>query len=163
MTILRLVGGSDVKPIFRCPDPPRHHDDEPPSTETAKNGKLREQRYKTWRMAEAATRYWRIRLDFDRAVSDAQRMEIPEGRNHPVDDSKDRQLLKCWREARVRQLLTPASHAAHVAWKQAALAGGQHQYTDVKPERIERAIADDLAFLAAHPVRQSNRKAAGDE
>jgi hypothetical protein len=28
----------------------------------------------------------------------------------------------------------------------------------VKPERIERAIADDLAFLAAHPVRQSNRK-----
>jgi hypothetical protein len=25
-----------------------------------------------------------------------------------------------------------------------------------KPERIERAIADDLAFLAAHPVRRSN-------
>jgi hypothetical protein len=38
------------------------------------------------------------------------------------------------------------------------LAGGQHRYTDVKPERIERAIADDLAFLAAHPVRQSNRE-----
>jgi hypothetical protein len=31
-------------------------------------------------------------------------------------------------------------------------------YTSVKPERIERAIADDLAFLAAHPVRQSNRR-----
>jgi hypothetical protein len=29
----------------------------------------------------------------------------------------------------------------------------------VKPERIERAIADDLAFLAAHPVRQSNSEA----
>jgi RNA polymerase sigma factor (sigma-70 family) len=33
---------------------------------------------------------------------------------------------------------------------------GKHRYTDVKPERIERAIADDLAFLAAHPVRRSN-------
>jgi hypothetical protein len=29
----------------------------------------------------------------------------------------------------------------------------------VKPERIERAIADDLAFLAAHPVRRSNSEA----
>ena len=29
----------------------------------------------------------------------------------------------------------------------------------MKPERIERAIADDLAILAAHPVRQSNSEA----
>jgi hypothetical protein len=29
----------------------------------------------------------------------------------------------------------------------------------VKSDRIERAIADDLAFLAAHPVRQSNSEA----
>jgi hypothetical protein len=29
----------------------------------------------------------------------------------------------------------------------------------VKPERIERAIADDLAFLAAHPVRRLNSEA----
>jgi hypothetical protein len=42
---------------------------------------------------------------------------------------------------------------------QMALARGQHRYTGVKSERIERAIADDLAFLAAHPVRQSNRRA----
>jgi hypothetical protein len=35
---------------------------------------------------------------------------------------------------------------------------GKHHYTGVKSERIERAIADDLAFLAAHPVRQSNRR-----
>jgi hypothetical protein len=28
------------------------------------------------------------------------------------------------------------------------------------PDRVERAIADDLAFLAAHPVRQSNRRSA---
>ena len=40
--------------------------------------------------------------------------------------------------------------------QQMALARGEHRYTDVKPERIERAIADDLAFLAAHPVRRSS-------
>jgi len=28
----------------------------------------------------------------------------------------------------------------------------------VKAERVELAIADDLAFLAAHPVRQSSRR-----
>jgi hypothetical protein len=37
---------------------------------------------------------------------------------------------------------------------------GQHRFTDVKSERIERAIADDLALLAVHPVRQSNRRSA---
>jgi hypothetical protein len=41
--------------------------------------------------------------------------------------------------------------------------GGKHHYTGVKSERIERAIADDLAFLAAHPVRQSNRRSAKDQ
>ncbi|WP_146686761.1 hypothetical protein [Bradyrhizobium canariense] len=45
-----------------------------------------------------------------------------------------------------------------VKWKQAALARGEHVYTDVKPGRIERAIAGDLAFLAAHPTRRSNSK-----
>jgi hypothetical protein len=28
----------------------------------------------------------------------------------------------------------------------------------VQKERIEKAIADDLAFLAAHPARQPSRK-----
>jgi hypothetical protein len=39
-------------------------------------------------MAEAATRYWRARLDFDHAVSIAQMMEMPEAAYHPVVDSK---------------------------------------------------------------------------
>jgi hypothetical protein len=47
-----------------------------------------------------------------------------------------------------------------VAWKQNALARGKYEYTGLKPERLKHAIADDLAFLAAHPVRQSNRRSA---
>jgi hypothetical protein len=58
---------------------------------------------------------------------------------------------------------SPSLPTRTVQWKQAALARGEHRYTDVKPERIERAIADDLEFLAAHPVRQSNRKIASKQ
>src|SRR5260370_14654494 len=32
---------------------------------TAANGRLRTERHEAWRMAEAATRYWRMRLDFE--------------------------------------------------------------------------------------------------
>jgi hypothetical protein len=111
-------------------------------------------------MAEAATRYWRQRLDFEAAVSWAQRMELPEGRSHPaVDEGNRMPMVGRYRAALVKQLLTPAPDANSVKWKQMALARGQHRYTDVKPERIERAIADDLAFLAAHPVRRSNSEA----
>jgi hypothetical protein len=112
-------------------------------------------------MAEAATRYWRVRIDFQSAVSWAQRMEIPEGHFHPRDtEERDRMsMVQSWRAALVKQLLTPAWDTASVKWKQMALARGDHRYTDVKPERIERAIAEDLAFLAAHPVRRSNSEA----
>jgi hypothetical protein len=111
-------------------------------------------------MADAATRYWRTRLDFEDAVEWAQRKEIPEGGFHPAVNPNYRwPMVEKYRAALVRQLLTPAWDAASVKWKQMALAGGDHRYTDVKSDRIERAIADDLAFLAAHPVRRSNSEA----
>jgi hypothetical protein len=72
-------------------------------------------------------------------------------------------VLERYRAAIGKQFLTPAPDAASVKWKQMAVAGGKHHYTGVKSERIERAIADDLAFLAAHPVRQSNRRSAKDQ
>ncbi|SHH17293.1 hypothetical protein SAMN05443248_3948 [Bradyrhizobium erythrophlei] len=112
-------------------------------------------------MAEAATRYWRLRIDFQSAVSWAQRMGTPEGRFHPSDPNEcDRMsMVQKYRAALAKQLLTPAWDAASVKWKQTKLASEREGYylLDVKPERIERAIADDLAFLAAHPVRQSHR------
>jgi hypothetical protein len=133
-------------------------DDRPKAgSATAANGHLRTERHEVWQMAAATTRYWRTRLDFEDAVSWAQRMEIPEGSFHPdVDPAGHIPMIGRWRAALVKQLLTPAWDVASVKWKQAALAKGQHCYTDVKPERIERAIAEDLAFLAAHPVRRSN-------
>jgi len=138
-------------------------DSRPPArslTATAANGRLRQERKEVWRMAEAATRYWRLRLEFERTVSWAQRLEILEGSFHPVvNPGDDMPMVKSWRAALVKQLLTPAWDTASVKWKQMALARGQHRHTDAKPERIERAIADDLVFLAAHPIRGSSSEA----
>src|SRR6266404_6824141 len=52
---------------------------------TAANGRLRQERHEIWRMAEVARQYWRARLDFQSAVSYAQQMGVPEGRDHPAD------------------------------------------------------------------------------
>jgi len=107
-------------------------------------------------LAEAATRYWRLRLDFEDAVSFAQRLEIPEGSYHPVvNQAEDRMpMVRRWREALVKQLLTPAPDTRSVISKQAVLASRQFRNTGVKSERIERAIADDVEFLKAHPTRR---------
>ena len=144
----KIVGGIDMS-----------DDRSPARSTTGKNEHLRKERQKIWRMAEAATSYWRARLDFHHTVSYAQQWGMPEGRAHPAINVEDRYpLVDEWRKAIVRQLLTPAPDAASIKWKQSALARGQHVYIDVQPERIERAIADDLAFLAAHPVRQSKTR-----
>jgi len=61
------------------------HDDRPKAgSATAGNGRLRKERHEVWRKAEAATRYWRLRMEFQSAVSWTQRMGTPEGRFIPV-------------------------------------------------------------------------------
>jgi hypothetical protein len=136
---------------------------------SAKNSRLRAERRKAWSMAGAAVQYWRARLEIDDAIERAQRLGIPEGRSHPREDtlkrlaSDDRQsMVDKWRAALTRQLLTPAHDANSVKWKQTKLAserqeGGYYGF-HAKPERIERAIAEDLAFLAAHPTSRSQRR-----
>jgi hypothetical protein len=67
-------------------------------------------------------------------------------------------MVDKWREALMRQLLTPAPDTRAVAWKQMTLASRQFRYQVANPERVKQAIAEDLAFLAAHPTRQSKRR-----
>jgi hypothetical protein len=127
---------------------------------TAENGRLRKERYEVWRRAEAATHYWEVRMKFEDAVLIVQQHGLPEGCSHPaVEIDGHWPLIDGYRAALVKQLLTPAPDAASIKWKQSQLARGKHRFSDVKPARLERAILDDLAFLAAHPVRQSNRGA----
>lgn len=125
-------------------------------TDTCKNARLREGRKIAWGCAHAARAYWRGRLDFESVVSHAQSRGIAEGKLHPEADETERwMILNKWRASIAAQLLTPAPDVAAVTWKRTALRSGEHKYTDVTTERIARAIADDVAFLAAHPTRKS--------
>jgi hypothetical protein len=71
----------------------------------------------------------------------------------PAADETRYSLVEKWREAVAKQLLTPGPDSAAVAWKRAQLAGRGFSHLPTKAERIERVIGDDVAFLAAHPVR----------
>ncbi len=67
-------------------------------------------------------------------------------------------MVATWRAAIVAQLLTPAPTAREITWKRAVLKARDCRYTDVTPEQIECAIADDVEFLRTHPVRQSRKR-----
>jgi hypothetical protein len=129
-----------------------------PQTETCKNSRLRQQRRHDWWVASARREYWRAAKRMEDAISWAQRCELPEGDGHPVQPPG-----RCWdviakyRAAIIAQLLTPAATMADVAWKRATFKAGDHKYAGVNPLRIERAIADDVEFLKAHPTRQSRK------
>jgi hypothetical protein len=129
-------------------------------TITLRNKHLRDARKDAWCKANSIRSYWHARLKFEDAISWAQTQGVAEGDAHPPHDHDERStILANYRQALAQQLLTPAPDTAAIAWKKAAKAGGQHEYTGVKTERIERAIADDLAFLDAHPTRRSNSEA----
>jgi hypothetical protein len=136
-----------------------------PSLSTiARNKRLREARRDAWWDAEAATRYYRAALEFRLAVSVARCRGIPEGNfggpfrpaNGSPESGESARLgmVANWREALVKQLLTPAPDMAAVSWKRAALAAGKWRHTGTTREQIEQAIAEDVAFLAAHPTKR---------
>ena len=125
-------------------------------TETAKNSRLRDARKTAWNHACHTTDYWRARMKWHGALSWAQNYGIGDsGSFPPADDGGRYSFVDEWRAALVKQLLTPAPDVSAVIWKRTQLAGEQYAYVGVKRERIERAIADDVAFLEAHPTRRS--------
>jgi hypothetical protein len=128
-----------------------------PASATARNHRMRLQRRDVWGAANAATRFWAAKREFDDVCVAAWRHGVEESFAYDADENRMSNVQK-WREALVAQLLTPAPDVAAVAWKRRAFASRQIRYTDARPERIERAIADDVAWLAAHPVRQSKRR-----
>ena len=103
------------------------------------------------------TDYLRARLDWHSALSSAQSWNVPGANSYPKctdwDDSRV-PLVDLWRDALVKQMLTPAPDIGAVNWKRAQLRGGQHRFTAVKPERLQRAIDADAEWLKAHPARK---------
>ena len=135
----------------------RERQEVPAATETGRNHRMRLQRRAEWWKAEAATRLWRQLFELIGAVDFAMSRGVTEAAQYCREDRFV--YVKRWRKALMQQLLMPAPDAGAIAWKLRTFAAGQHEHTDTKPERIERAIAADRAWLDAHPVRQSRPKA----
>jgi hypothetical protein len=129
----------------------------PPKTTTAKNARLRAARWEVWRRADAITSYWHELLRFHGAVERAKRHGLKEARAH-VEISEEARwpILDSYRDALNKQLLTPAPDVASVNWKRREL-----KSYGVKKELVEKAIANDIAFLDAHPTRNSRANKLG--
>jgi hypothetical protein len=125
-------------------------------SDTGRNQRLRRNRRDVWLEADAVMDYWHAVMKMDTAISRVQRHETPEGALHPVREPKDYWgLVANYRIAWARLMLTPAPDMRSVTWKRAELKAEHHKHTDLKSERIERAITDDVEFLRAHPTRRS--------
>jgi hypothetical protein len=173
MTLLRIVGGTDHAPGNSQSGPRRRDltasgrinfrapDEAATLTTTNRNKRLREQRKQVWHAADAAVNYWHTRMNFEDAIQIAQRHGIPDACRHPAKAPEDRiTLVDNYRVALAEQLLTPAPDIASVNWKQAIVDRGSYIFVEcVKKEQVERVIADDLAFLRAHPMRRASRRA----
>jgi hypothetical protein len=129
----------------------------PPTTTTGKNARLRAARWEVWRRADAITSYWHELLRFIGAVERARRQGFKEARAHVGISEEERwPILDSYRDALNKQLLTPAPDVASVNWKRREL-----KSYGVKKELVEKAIANDIAFLDAHPTRNSRANKLG--
>jgi hypothetical protein len=132
----------------------------PPATETAKNARIRAERRDAWWLACRATEYWHARLKWGHELETAQRYGIGDsGSFPPPAPACPFEAVDTWREAVAKQLLTPAPTLGDVAWKRAKIKSDEFNRLPITLARAEQAVADDLAFLAAHPTRRSNGEA----
>jgi hypothetical protein len=131
------------------------------SADISLNERLRGQRREAWWKASAKAEIWRARLEMHDRVAIAQKYQLPEVLGHPPVDHKDRdEILRSYREARVALMLTPVPSVGELLCKKRAFEQGDHVHIGMKPELIEKAIADDEAFLKAHPTRHCRHRPA---
>jgi hypothetical protein len=129
-------------------------------TETCRNSRLRLSRREAWWKARRLTDFARACMDWHSALSCAQSWNVPGAKLYPESDDDEAQgtHVSRWRAALIAQMLTPAPTVGDVQWKRVQLRSEQHQFTGVPGEKLQRAIDTDVEWLAAHPVRQSNRR-----
>jgi hypothetical protein len=133
----------------------------PPATETAKNARIRTERRDAWWLAERVADYWHARWKWVNALEIAQKYGIGDSGSFPPQaHASPFEGVDMWREAVAKRLLTPAPTLADVAWKRAKVKSDDFEHLPIALTRAEQAIADDVAFLAAHPTRRSDSEAA---
>ncbi len=129
------------------------------SSDTAENFRLRQDRYYDWRTAASTMDYWRAAMKMKSAISCVQNYGTPEGDTHDfVTDETHGMLVTKWRAAWACLMLTPAPNGRELNWKRDQIKGKKWKYNGRSAARIERAIAADVEWLAAHPVRGRKAK-----
>jgi hypothetical protein len=133
-------------------------------TDTCQNQRLRRSRHDAWRQADSVMNYWWISMKMDTAISRVQNFGTPEGDLHPDRNPEGwHALVAKYRVAWALLMLTPAPDVRSVTWKRAELKAERYKYTGLRPERIERAVADDVEFLKAHPSRRGGGRSSKPE
>jgi hypothetical protein len=126
------------------------------ATETGRNQRMRLDRRDAWREAARLTEFWRAKMDWHSALSIAQSHNIADANSYPeIEHASRHPMVDAWRAAWKEQMLTPAPDVGAVNWKRAQLSSRNMRFAEMKPEIIERAIADDVRWLEAHPCRRS--------
>lgn len=120
--------------------------------DTQYNSLARQARFAAWSLAERVTMYYSALRKAASYAGAKDVLHLAPGCTLPPYGT----ILIAWRAAVARQLLTPASQKADIDWKKRQ----DITYLPVDAEDVTRAIAADEAFLAAHPVRVSKRRAA---
>lgn len=110
---------------------------------------IRRDRRQAWRLAEIRTGYFRAKANWQNA-RDTYRVWF-EGA--PVT-GYCQQTVADLRRAIAEQILTPAPDKAAVKWKKVQ---STDEFLPIEAAQMERAIADDEAWLAAHPAKRSRR------
>jgi hypothetical protein len=130
------------------------------STDIGMNERLRKERGSAWGAARVKVKFLLAQLDMRDATLAAQHCNLPEALTWPRVDPVDRlPMVENWRKARMVQLLTPAPDAKCLRWKRHVVERMfPFDWVGVNPEQVEKAIADDEAFLKAHPTRHCRHR-----
>lgn len=109
---------------------------------------LRRARNDAWRKADAKTKYLLAKWEMECARDLYRTLFYGDETCKAGWDG-----IKAARQARAEQILTPAPDQAAVRWKKNA---SKDRFLPIDNAKIERAIAEDEAWLAAHPAKRAH-------
>jgi hypothetical protein len=111
----------------------------------------RASRYEAWAKAGCETGLRKALNDFQLSLYVAQGEKMPEALLYDLVEPGSASWhasRKAYQEAIDRQLLAPAPNVGAVRWKQ------RQKFSSLPRDRIEKAIADDLAWLEKYPASE---------
>ena len=126
-------------------------------SDTARNSRIRETRKAAWQATEAKMRFYQAMAKFLLAIGVARRHLVPDAMR--LDDSIERfsEAREAERRAWEELLFLPVPDQAALKWKQSQR-GNVPQAWEAD---FEIVLADDHAFLTAHPIKRPRRPGSG--